>query len=153
MAAQGLVEALAGNEALPTLAEAEAWPDKFISSTQAHSPNMYSTCILAFHRLETVLAAENSIVSSKYEVEQSLRTQGACREWADKWPTMHADYQQTLLVLWQDLCVEHVPWTIKGMSHKARVCPCADVDPISILLCAFATCIDWHIRTMDDSRG
>ncbi len=48
MAAQGLVEALAGNEALSTLAEAEAWPDKFISSTQAHSPNMYSTCILAF---------------------------------------------------------------------------------------------------------
>ena len=48
MAAQGLVEALAGNEALPILAEVQAWPNKFISSTQAHSPNMYSTCILAF---------------------------------------------------------------------------------------------------------
>ena len=25
------------------------------------------------------------------EVEQSLRKQGACREWADQWPIMHAD--------------------------------------------------------------
>ena len=70
-------------------------------------------------RLRTVLAAQDSIISNKYEVEQSLRMQGACREWADQWPIMHADYQQTPLVLWQSLSVEHVPWTIKGMTQSA----------------------------------
>ena len=61
--AQGLVRALASDEACPYLPRA-GMAQQCSSATQAHSPNMYSTCILAFQLIEAVLAAQNSIVAN-----------------------------------------------------------------------------------------
>ena len=115
--AQGLVRALASDEACPYLPRA-GMAQQCSSATQAHSPNMYSTCILAFQPIGDSASCTELNNLKQYEVEQSLRMQGACREWADQWPIKHADYQQTPLVLWQSLSVEHVPWTIKGMTQR-----------------------------------
>ena len=56
-------------------------------------------------------------------MEQSLRMQGACREWADQWPIMHADYQADTIGVMAELERRACPLDNQGNDSEAHVAP------------------------------